>query len=327
MEFEILAAGDLWTAFRRVRDLDPIGSERHEQMSWLTAEAEIRDVVSQRMFELDMEQPGLSQRRLTNLVVRVSPGSEEAWLTAYLHLAAAGQSGYGRCLARLERQAGAWRIVDWHAPAEFTQTYAGLAAAGSQMPEAPEPLEQARARAGHRNPPLDGGRETWTQLRDDVWNAHHWLLDQPIAEPSTDEKLTQLVDELSIRELLANYAYAHDSRDLAWTASVFADDAMLVNERRVCQGKAEVVDMFRGWNRTMVLTFHRFSNPIVRFVPKQTEAWLIAYFHVPHARPDLRHYSYGRYFGRLTKRSGRWQIVDWRIANDARMQFPLENAA
>jgi ketosteroid isomerase-like protein len=327
MEFKTLTGGDMWAAFRWIRDLDPIGTGPSEQIAWLTAESEIRDAVSRRMFALDDESNGVSQRRLTNLIVRIASEKEEAWLTAYLHTATTGQSSYARCLAQLEHRAGAWRVAGWHAPVEFTQTYAGLAAPNAPLPDAPEPLQQARASAVHRNPPMDGGRETWTQLRDDVWDAHHWLLDQRLPEPSIDEKRCQLVDELSIRELLSNYAYAHDARDLAWTASVFADDAMLVNERRVCHGNAEVVDMFRGWNRTMVLTFHRFSNPIVRFVPNRPEAWLIAYFHVPHARPDLRHYSYGRYFGRFTKQSGRWQIVDWRIANDARLELPLEGAA
>jgi ketosteroid isomerase-like protein len=328
--FQDLAAGDLWAAFRWVRDRDGIGGEREARIAWLTAEAGVRDALSRRMFELDAESQGLSQRRLTNLLVRIMP--DEAWATGYLHTATSQPGGpvlssYARCLARLERQAGGWRLADWHAPAIFTLAYDGLVAPGIPLPQPPEPMAQARAAAGHANQPFDGGRETWAQLRDDVWKAHHWLLDQPLAELGAGHKLEQLVDELLIREVLANYAYAHDSLDLAWTASVFTDDAMLVNERRVCDGNAQVVDMFREWNRGRVHSFHRFSNPLIRFVPDRPEAWFMAYFHVPHAAPTLRHYTIGRYFSRFTKRSGRWQIVDWRIANDARLDFPLAEAA
>ena len=85
-------------------------------------------------------------------------------------------------------------------------------------------------------------------MRDDVWNAHHWLLDQKASALTSSERLQQLLDEVSIREILSNYAYAHDSRDLGWSGSLFTDDAILYNEMQNCVGNAEVVEAFRNWN-------------------------------------------------------------------------------
>jgi ketosteroid isomerase-like protein len=136
-----------------------------------------------------------------------------------------------------------------------------------------------------------------------------------------------MVDEVAIREILSNYAYAHDSRDLGWSGSLFTDDAILYNEMQNCIGNAEVVEAFRKWNAGMLLTFHRFSNPVLKFVPGGSEAWLMAYFNVAAIRLDRTGYTFGRYFSRFTKRSGRWQIVDWRISPDVRTALTLDSSA
>jgi ketosteroid isomerase-like protein len=264
---------------------------------------------------------------MTNFVIRLIPDSNEAWMTCYTDTVTSDArdviTGFGRCLARFERSGDIWRIADWLATEDFVQRYgdgSAIAAAFSRVDDPPQSRFQSRAWGPQRAPRFDGGRETWHELRDDVWNAHHWLLDQHVPPPqSSEEELTRLADEIAIREVLSNYAYAHDSLDLSWSASMFTDDAMLINETWVFDGNAEVVGAFRGWNRNRELSFHRFSNPIVRFVPAHPEAWLIAYFHVASATGDARASHFGRYFGRLSKRSGRWQIVDWRIANDARI--------
>ncbi len=326
-EFRRLSA-DLWSAFRWVRDMDVSLGSREERIAWLEADNEIRDLLTAQAYKRDSSQQALTRERYTNVLVRVGPAADEAWLTAYQHVAvsdpAAGvQSRYARCLGRCEKSAGRWRLAQWHAPFDFVQPYGDMSAiAGPNMSlvEPDEPLAEARATAAQRSAPIDGGRATWHALRDDVWNAHHWLLDQPVAEPA--DRLERLVDELAIRELLANYAYAHDSRDLAWSASVFCDDAMLANERWTLTGNAQVVGAFREWNRNMHLSFHRFSNPIVRFVPGRPEAWFTGYYHVPHFGAERHYYGFGRYFSRFSKRSGRWQIADWRIANDVRLTFP-----
>ena len=53
----------------------------------------------------------------------------------------------------------------------------------------------------------------------------------------------------------------------------------------------------------------------------------MAYFHVAALRFDRTGYTFGRYFSRFTKRSGRWQIVDWRISPDARLPLTLDGSA
>jgi ketosteroid isomerase-like protein len=271
-DFQRMTA-DVWSAFRWVRDLDGIGGSREAQLAWLVAEAEIRDLVTRRAYERDMSsQQPITRERYTNFLVRIGDAGDEAWLTAYQHVAATDPSAgvdsrYARCLGRCEKVGGRWQLAQWHALVDFVQPYGDLsaiAAPNMNLVDSAEPLEQARATAAPASARLDGGRETWHALRDDVWNAHHWLVGQPVADSAN--KLERLVDELAIRELLSNYAYAHDSRDLAWSASVFADDAMLANERWTLSGSAQVVGAFRQWNRNMHLSFHRFSNPIVRFV-------------------------------------------------------------
>jgi hypothetical protein len=329
--FEPLAA-DLWSAFRWVRDRDAIGGTDDQRVAWLWAEAGLRDLLNQEAYESDATSADpVTRHRYTNFIVRLMPDQDEAWLTAYVHIAATFASGrlesrYGRCLGRCEYSGGRWQVAQWHSPVDFVVRDGEAivdVAPDARSSEPAEPLPQARASAA-ANPPLTGGRETWQALRDDVWAAHHWLLDQDVAEP--EDRLQRLSDELEIRELLSNYAYAHDSRDLAWSGSMFSDDAMLANERWVLSGNAQVVGAFREWNRNMHLSFHRFSNPIIRFVPNSPEAWFIAYFHVAHSGLGRESYGYGRYFGRFTKQSGRWQIADWRIANDTRHVFPEGSA-
>jgi ketosteroid isomerase-like protein len=291
------------------------------------------DEIMERYHYYTGERHNFSRHRFTNMLVRIMPDRSEAWLTAYVHTARTGygdgvvESEFCRYFARFTRETGDWLIADWRPSVDFIQRYEDDIERRPEELRAPEPPDSpdaARQFTVQKNPPANGGRASWHELRNDPWAAHHWILDQPIPELSADEKLDRLVDEIHIREILSNYAYAHDSLDLAWSGSLFADDAMLINETSVFDGNFRVTEAFRGWNRNRYMSQHRFSNPLIRFVPGTPDAWLLAYFNVAGIGfDDSRRYTFGRYFGRLTKRSGRWQIVDWRISNDAR-QIPLK---
>jgi len=355
---------DLWSAFRWVRDRDPIRGTEAELFAGVTDEAALRELVGVFGYSLDAkdpqwtaslfsgdghflyrdrtdrgsvgreaiaahcgelsETPEFSSHRPTNFIVRIMPGGTEAWLTAYLHVATVSggevTSQFGHYFGRFEKHDGRWYFADWCYSLDFVFGYrdsSGVTEADLPLDDPVDSLPATRSWAEPKNPPFNGGRESWLALRDDLWSAHHWLLDQKDPSLGPAEKLTRLVDEIAIREMLSNYAYAHDARDLAWSGSLFTDDAILYNEQQTRTGNAEVIRAFRDWNATMYLTFHRFSNPIIRFVPGGEEAWLLAYFHVGAVRFGRRSYTFGRYFSRFTKRSGRWQIADWRIAPDA----------
>lgn len=361
-------AGDLWTAFRWVRDREPIRGTDAEQITQLADDSAIRDIVSAYAYGQDIkdapwtaslfatdgvfghrdgsgretegreaiglrfqnitEAQKVTRHRVTNYMLRFLDGGAEAWLTAYFHMARIRHSGevesvYGRYFGRFAKSGDQWQIADWRPAVDFVQLYGddSIEQNLQSLTDPPESLPGTRAVVQGKSPPFDGGRATWHALRDDVWNAHRWLLGQELPTPSPEEMLVQLLDEVAIRELVSNYAYAHDSRDLAWTSSCFADDAVLINETSVNEGNAAIVDIFRTWNQGMVLTFHRFSNLIVRFVPGTSDAWLSAYSQVTSAKFDLRYYTYVRYFARVTKASGQWKIADWRIARDAHPQL------
>jgi ketosteroid isomerase-like protein len=354
---------DPWRAFRWVRDRDLFVDPDDDPPAHLAAEAEARDLLTRLCYAVDASDletaaslfaadatlngsqdiggelaawvgsQSFSRHRYVNTVTRLLPAAGELWQTCYLHQARVHDgevdSRFSRCLARYEQDGSAWRIADLSIHVDLAQRYgteAEMEAAGPQARDRTAPDRASRAQTTHRNPAFDGGRATWSELRDDVWEAHHWFGEQkeaPLA--NEDERLQRLVDEMLIRELLANYAYAHDSRDLLWTGSNFTDDAILINDTLRFDGNAEVIEAFRGFNRRMTVSFHRFANPRLKFVSPE-EAWFVAYYHVPTIGPENRNqYSFGRYFSRLTKRSGRWQIVDWRIANDPTI-LPMELA-
>lgn len=354
--------GDVWRAFRWVRDRDLFFEDGDDAQNHLSHEAAAQDLLSRLFYSLDaanlttaaslftananmdgdhnvrrrLESRALplkfSRHRFVNTVTRVLSAALEMWLTCYVHQARIHTNGevdseYSRCVARFELQDGDWRFADLLLHVDLVQRYgieADMVAIAPQVTDKVEPERATRAFSAHRSPAFDGGRTTWNELREDVWAAHHWFADQSdSACTSSEERLQRLVDHMLIRELLANYAYAHDSRDLAWTASNFNDDAILINDTLRFEGNSEVIEAFRGFNRRMTVSFHRFSNPRVKFVSAE-EAWFVAYYHVPAIGPGGRNqYSFGRYFSRLTKRSGRWQIADWRIANDPTV-LPME---
>ena len=363
---------DPWAAFRWIRDRAPISGSEGEQLSQLSDEAALRELVHGFAYAMDMKNPDrasgcfsdeaslvhrdvldrrsdgvaeiaahlrdlvaqftFSRHRPANFIVRVLPGGTEAWVSVYLHVATendgAVESRFERCFGRFERNGERWQFADWCIFEDFVLGYsedAGVVEQDLPLVDPDHSLPASRAWIPSLNPPADGGRSTWLALRDDLWNAHHWLLDSDTPEIDSGAKLNQLVDEVAIREVLSNYAYAHDSHDLAWCGSVFTEDAIIYNELQTLNGNGEIVDLFRGWQGAGFLSFHRFSNPIIRFVPECDDAWLLAYFHVEVVRFDRSDYSFGRYFSRLTKRSGRWQIADWRIAADFRAQPTLRS--
>ena len=227
----------------------------------------------------EAEETSYSSSRMTNCIIRVEPDCQEAWVTCYLHqpvtsdILPVHSSRFCRWTARLKLDRDVWRVADWTCQMDLETSY---------RTEDPEPLhdgtgtiQPAELVRSQRSAPvvdLDSGRSGWEVLHDDVWSAHHWLLDHRQQPKSSSSREERVCADYAIRELLADYAYAHDSRDLAWSSSVFADGGILNNETAIFDGNAQVVDAFRRWNANMRLSFHRFSNPIVVLVPDRPEA-------------------------------------------------------
>jgi hypothetical protein len=321
---------DLWSAFRWVRDRDPIRGTEAELFAGVTDEAALRELVGVFGYSLDAkdpqwtaslfsgdghflyrdrtdrgsvgreaiaahcgelsETPEFSSHRPTNFIVRIMPGGTEAWLTAYLHVATVSggevTSQFGHYFGRFEKHDGRWYFADWCYSLDFVFGYrdsSGVTEADLPLDDPVDSLPATRSWAEPKNPPFNGGRESWLALRDDLWSAHHWLLDQKDPSLGPAEKLTRLVDEIAIREMLSNYAYAHDVHATSRGAprSTPKTRSSTTSSRRFT-GNAEVIRASSaiGTRHAATSPSTASSNPIIRFVPGGEEAWLLAYFHV-----------------------------------------------
>jgi ketosteroid isomerase-like protein len=264
-----------------------------------------------------------SRHRYSNFIIRVLEGGEEAWMTGYWNVSRTGYPGevtsrFGRYFWSFEKEDGQWRIGDRRSLPLFM--FDSEFQDDDTPPQTPPSDGPVVSDVNERQPGPSGtnGRSDFDALGDDPLAAHEWVFGRPVAYDGKDAALDRLIDDRSVRELLARYSYALDSQDFEWLGSLFSEDAVVVSSRGRAEGKSVAIDALRRWQEGIEASHHRLSNAVLRVLPGGDEAWFTAYFH--HSTigvDDVRQSTFGTYLGRLVRRSGRWLIADWRIFDEA----------
>lgn len=171
------------------------------------------------------------------------------------------------------------------------------------------------------------GRGRFNQLIDDLWQAYWWLVELPVVETGNGgkepDRIEQMYDEVDIRRHVYSYADAFDSKDLSRIMDHFLDDSVLTTNRGEFAGRTAIHEYYTPTTLLNRLSYHRVQNLVVRVTSPGEEGWVAAYFHAPFIGfPPSARSQYGRYFGRLEKRDGRWGFADWRISVDQNRDFP-----
>jgi hypothetical protein len=170
---------------------------------------------------------------------------------------------------------------------------------------------------------MAGGREQFNALAPDVSAAYRWLAGLQLPEASPEVQVERLHDELAVRQHLCSYTDSFDSKDLDRIVGHFEEDGVLVTNR----GTFPLREGIRGYYEPTTLldrlSYHRAQDFCIRVTELGSEAWLAAYFHAIFVAGKLEARSqYGRYFGRLAKRGGRWRFAEWRISVDENRRYP-----
>lgn len=94
------------------------------------------------------------------------------------------------------------------------------------------------------------GRDFFHSIAGDLWSSFQWVRD--LEEPSSEVDLVaRLEDEAELRELVARYAFSHDSKNEAWTTSLFMPDGIMGHRDgagRQSEGRAAITERFKGFN-------------------------------------------------------------------------------
>ena len=170
---------------------------------------------------------------------------------------------------------------------------------------------------------MAGGREQFKAVMQDVSEAYRWLIALPIPELSPEDQVARLHDELAVRQHLCSYTDAFDSKDLDRIVDHFESDGVLVTNRGTFPNRDGIRAYYEPTTQLNRLSYHRVQDFCIRVTAPGIEAWMAAYFHAPFVAGALEARSqYGRYFGRVTKRDGRWRFADWRISVDENRLYP-----
>jgi ketosteroid isomerase-like protein len=129
---------------------------------------------------------------------------------------------------------------------------------------------------------------------------------------ATDDDVQKLREELRLRELLTDYVWGLDRRDVDAVMSYFHDDCVVVNPRGSYAGREAIRANYEHLMARGELLFHLTGNVAVRLVDA-TEATMRAYYVSMLRSADGDQAVSGTYDDRLVKADGRWQIVERRI--------------
>jgi uncharacterized protein (TIGR02246 family) len=250
-----------------------------------------------------------TRNRISNLVVRVTPGGDEAWLTAYFQFSTVAEdnsreSTFGSYLGRLVRSSGKWLIADWRV---FVTPPLALKPASGRtarltMPEIPQAREEFDA-----------------AVNSGAWGARRWLIEMPKPHDSGSVQVQRLADELAIKEMLIRYGAAFDGGDVDTVMGMFTEDAVLTMAKGRFRTPRRIRTHVEGVLRNRFTTFNRQMNTTVRFDPSGDQAWVSTIFY--NVTPAGRRVGDGHFLCRVLRQDGQWKIADLQLSVDRERFF------
>jgi uncharacterized protein (TIGR02246 family) len=164
---------------------------------------------------------------------------------------------------------------------------------------------------------MNAGHEGFSRFARGLWAPFRWLVQQPAAGGSLEQRLQRIEDQQAVHDVLMQYAFSYDSSDVDGVMALFTDDAVLVNARGTFRGRQAIDDNYRWVNAQRRAGFHFITNTLVRIDGGGRQAWLTAYFQS--WAVDLageQRALLGTYAMRLVKRESAWRIAGCRITSD-----------
>lgn len=157
-------------------------------------------------------------------------------------------------------------------------------------------------------------------LRGSMWHVHLGVARQPRARlQSAEDRLQLLEDEAAVRDLLAQYTYFYDAKDIDGLLTVFHDECVLINPRGTYVGHEAIRRNYLYLMEQSKVCLHFASNVMARIAEDRSEAWMTAYYYDISATRNGRLVGTGGTYADSVVPSGAaWKILARRITYNFR---------
>ena len=152
-----------------------------------------------------------------------------------------------------------------------------------------------------------------------IFGAHVTLLRHGAGKSSSlEDRLGRLELEAEVRDTVNTYAYLYDAKDLDGLMELYLEESAIVNSSGTYVGRSAIRSLHESDLPRTEYSFHHMTNVHVTVGNSGDDVWTAGYLYNLAARAGTAYGTVGTFIFHLTKRQGRWKLLETRIALTSR---------